>query len=216
MNANVTTPESRSDAGASTLGSLLFADATKPRLAESHWVALVRSTADANEAAFSELYARTHRLVFTLIMRIVENRDVAEELTLDVFHDVWRRAASYDASGGTVLGWMMNQARSRAIDRLRFENRRKRTNPYPGEPDTSESSTADASVDHRQKRQQLRQALLALTSDERQAIEIAFFCECTYAEVATRLDEPPGTIKTRIRSALRKLREALRDEGAAR
>src|SRR5205823_12086449 len=67
-----------------------------------------------------------HRMVFTLAMRITANRETAEELTIDVFHDIWRRAARYDPVNGTVLGWIMNQARSRAIDRLRFENRKRR------------------------------------------------------------------------------------------
>ena len=67
-------------------------------------------------------------------MRITDNRETAEELTLDVFHDVWRRASQYDAVNGPVLGWIINQARSRAIDRLRHEQRRKRVNPHPNEP----------------------------------------------------------------------------------
>jgi len=213
MNAKISTVGSSNDSGPRTLGSLLYADQTKPRPAESHWVSLLRSIAEANEGAFRELYGRTHRLVFTLIMRIVESREVAEELTLDVFHDVWRRAASYDANGGTVLGWIMNQARSRAIDRLRFESRKKRLDPYPDQDCTSISSGSYESVLHRQQREQLRRALLVLTRDEREAIEIAFFAECTYAEVAARLGQPTGTVKTRIRSGLRKLRDALRDEG---
>jgi DNA-directed RNA polymerase specialized sigma24 family protein len=75
-----------------------------------------------------------HRIVFTLIMRLTANRETAEELTIDVFHDVWRRAWRYDSAIGTVLGWIMNQARSRAIDRLRSESRKKRRhggNIYP-------------------------------------------------------------------------------------
>ena len=78
--------------------------------------------------ALHALYERTHRIVFTLIVRITHNRETAEELTVDVFHDAWRRAASYDPAGGSVVGWIMNQARSRAIDRLRFEQRKKRVN----------------------------------------------------------------------------------------
>ena len=65
-------------------------------------------------------------------MRITANRETAEELTLDVFHDVWRRASRYDPADGTVLGWIMNQARSRAIDRVRFEQRKKRVDPRRG------------------------------------------------------------------------------------
>jgi DNA-directed RNA polymerase specialized sigma24 family protein len=78
-----------------------------------------------------------HRIVFTLIVRITNNRETAEELTLDVFHDVWRRAANYDPATGSVVGWIMNQARSRAIDRLRFEHRKKRFNNYGDSPLTT-------------------------------------------------------------------------------
>src|SRR3546814_5426107 len=79
-------------------------------------------------------------------MRITANRETAEELTIDVFHDVWRRASGYDAANGTVLGWIMNQARSRAIDRLRFENRKKRSH------DGSVQPPAEALVDPRDRR----------------------------------------------------------------
>src|SRR5688572_17918886 len=101
-----------------TLGDVLYADKTIPRESEEIWAALVHSIAAGDQAALHALYERTHRVVFTLIMRIAGNHATAEELTLDVFHDVWRRAPAYDPANGTVLGWIMNQARSRAIDRL--------------------------------------------------------------------------------------------------
>src|SRR3546814_12221626 len=88
---------------------------------------LVQSMAAGDQLALHALYERAHRPVFTLIMRITANRETAEELTIDVFHDVWRRASRYDPANGTVLGWVMNQARSRAIDRLRFASRKKRS-----------------------------------------------------------------------------------------
>jgi DNA-directed RNA polymerase specialized sigma24 family protein len=74
------------------------------------------------QLALHALYEKTHRIVFALIVRITCNRETAEELTIDVFHDVWRRASGYDPADGTVLGWLMNQARCRAIDRVRFEH----------------------------------------------------------------------------------------------
>ncbi len=117
-----------------TLGDVLYARSAKTLVPESEWVALVQSIAAADQVALHALYERSHRLVFTLIMRIIANRETAEELTLDVFHDVWRRASRYDAAHGTVLGWIMNQARSRAIDRLRFEQRKKRVDPRAGDP----------------------------------------------------------------------------------
>jgi len=109
-----------------TLGDLLYANKTIRRVSEQEWVGLVRAIAAGDEQALHALYEQTHRIVFTLTMRITGNRETAEELTLDVFHDVWRRASAYDPASGSVIGWMMNQARSRAIDRLRFEQRKKR------------------------------------------------------------------------------------------
>src|SRR6185369_11455306 len=111
---------------AATLGDVLYAT-SKPPVPELDWTALVQAIAGGDQLALHALYERAHRPVFTLILRITANRETAEELTIDVFHDVWRRAARYDAANGTVLGWIMNQARSRAIDRLRFESRKKRS-----------------------------------------------------------------------------------------
>jgi hypothetical protein len=108
-----------------TLGDVLYARSKAP-VPEQDWGALVQSIAAGDQLALHALYERAHRMVFTLIMRITANRETAEELTIDVFHDVWRRASRYDAANGTVLGWIMNQARSRAIDRLRFDSRTKR------------------------------------------------------------------------------------------
>ena len=111
-----------------TLGDMLYAKSKAP-VPEQDWATLVQSIAAGDQLALHALYERAHRLVFTLIMRITANRETAEELTIDVFHDIWRRASRYDPANGTVLGWIMNQARSRAIDRLRFESRKKRSEP---------------------------------------------------------------------------------------
>jgi RNA polymerase sigma-70 factor, ECF subfamily len=210
MAASRRTVEHSPDRPTGTLGDLLYADKAKPVVSERDWVRLVESIAAGDQHALHELYERTHRLVFTLIVRITNSRENAEELTVDVFHDVWRRASAYDVAGGTVLGWIMNQARSRAIDRLRFEQRKKRVNPYPDSP-LLETVADDPSgaLEVSEQGSVLRKALTVLTQDERQAIEVAFFSELTYAETAGRLNQPLGTIKTRIRSGLSKLREAL-------
>src|SRR6185295_13807436 len=109
-------------------------DRAKARVSEEVWLQLVQSIAAGDQIALHALYQRTNRIVFTLILRIVTNRETAEELTLDVFHDVWRRASDYDPADGSVVGWIMNQARSRALDRLRFEQRKKRVDPLPDSP----------------------------------------------------------------------------------
>jgi RNA polymerase sigma-70 factor (ECF subfamily) len=193
-----------------TLGDVLYAGYSKVRVPESEWVGLVRAVASGNQAALHALYERAHRPVFTLIVRITANPETAEELTLDVFHDVWRRAARYDVAGGTVLGWIMNQARSRAIDRLRFERRKKRVDPDAGDaPEVAPSADPQDLLSFKQQSLALRRALGILAPEERQALEAAFFSELTYAEVAVRLQQPLGTVKTRIRSGLHKLRQAL-------
>ncbi len=193
-----------------TLGELLFARKRAAPVSESVWVGLVQAIARGDQGALHALYTQTHRIVFTLIMRTVGNRETAEELTADVFHDVWRKASAYEPAGGSVIGWILNQARSRAIDRLRFEQRKKRVNDSsdgpPVEPTVSGPQEAFAS---KEQSRILSHALQGLTPDERQAIEIAFFSELTYSEVASRLNQPLGTVKTRIRSGLGKLRQML-------
>jgi len=198
------------DCQTGTLGDLLYVDKAKIPVPEQEWVGLVKSIAAGDQRALHALYERTHRIVFTLSVRITNNRETAEELTLDVFHDVWRRASTYDAAGGSVLGWIMNQARSRAIDRLRFDQRKKRVPPDAYDPlPMPTTSNPDEVSDLREEGRLLRDALTVLTPEERQVIETAFFSELTYQEVAGRLNQPLGTVKTRVRSGLMKLRQAL-------
>jgi RNA polymerase sigma-70 factor, ECF subfamily len=194
-----------------TLGDVLYAKSAPP-VPEQDWVAIVQAIAAGDQLALHALYERAHRIVFTLVMRLTANRETAEELTVDVFHDVWRRASGYDAAHGTVLAWVMNQARSRAIDRLRFDSRKKRSDdgaePPPAEPAADPCDVLEL----REQGQWLRAALATLTPGERQAIEATFFAGLTHAEAAARLDQPLGTIKTRIRSGLHKLRRRLAAE----
>ena len=193
-----------------TLGDILFADKSKVHVSEDEWLQLVRAVAGGDQRALHFLYEQTHRIVFTLIVRIIANRETAEEVTLDVFYEVWRKASTYDPANGSVVGWIMNQARSRAIDRLRFDQRKKRVNTYPH----SLQATTDI-VDPQQaflfdeQSRLLRNALEVLTPEERNTIETAFFSELTYEETAKKLNQPLGTVKTRIRSGIGKLREAL-------
>lgn len=193
-----------------TLGSVLYTDKSRALVLEEDWVALTRSIAEGNQLALHALYERAHRAVFTLIMRITGNKETVEELTLDVFHDVWRRAQDYDPANGTVLGWIMNQARSRAIDKLRFDKRKKRVDPHADAslPATGTDDYQDV-VELKQQSEVLQCALTVLSPEERQTIETAYFSELTHAEVAARLRQPLGTTKTRIRSGLHKLRQAL-------
>ena len=204
-------PEERPQTSQATLGDVLYANAKAP-VPEQEWASLVQSIAAGDQLALHALYERAHRIVFTLVMRITANWETAEELTIDVFHDVWRRASHYDAASGTVLGWIMNQARSRAIDRLRFESRKKRSDVGNVQPLAEVAADPRDVLELREQCKSLRAALAELTFDERQAIETTFFAGLTHAEAAIRLNQPLGTIKTRIRSALHKLRQVLAAE----
>lgn len=193
-----------------TLGDILFAGRSKTYVSENEWLELIRAIAGGDQRALHSLYEQTHRIVFTLIVRITANRETAEEITLDVFYDVWRRALTYDPANGSVVGWIMNQARCRAIDRLRFDQRKKRVDTYPHSlgPTTDMVDPQQACMFEEQKRL-LRNALQVLTPDERNAIETAYFSEFTYEETARELGQPLGTVKTRIRSGMAKLRDTV-------
>ena len=105
----------------STLGDLLYANKAKAPVSENEWAALVRATAGGDPSALEALYMRTQQIIFTLLVRITNDRDTAEDLMVDVFHDVWRNAPGYDPAGACVVGWILNQARSRAINRRQFD-----------------------------------------------------------------------------------------------
>ena len=120
MNANLQVGTQKE--ASPTLGELLNRDATKSRTSEKEWVALVRAVAAGDTGAFGTLYMWTHGIIFTSIVKITGNRTAAEELTVEVFHDVWRDAATYDPTVNSVVGWIMNLARSRAFVRQRGDH----------------------------------------------------------------------------------------------
>jgi RNA polymerase sigma factor (sigma-70 family) len=178
-----------------TLGALLQADASRNRVPEDEWVGLVHRVSSRDASALHVLYRRMSPAVFTLILRITRSREYAEELTVDVFHDLWRRAPEYGPDAGTVVAWIMNQARSRALDRARFTVSR----------DDEEFGRAAA---------RLRAALPVLSEEERLAIETAYFAGLTHLELAACLDESVEVVKARIRTGLVKLRGSSTGEQA--
>lgn len=195
-----------------TLGNILYADTSKVRISEEDWLQLLRGVAAGDYRALHSLYQRTHRIVFTLIVRIIADRETAEEVTLDVFHDVWRKASTYGPADGSVIGWIMNQARGR------IDYSEKRVNLYPDNYRLTTNVVDPQHGYHFEERSRwLRNALAVLTREEHNTIETAFFSELTYDEAATKLNQPVETVKTRIRSGLHSLREALdRNEGRAK
>lgn len=189
-NGDDTIKTDQRESGRSTLGDLLYADTEKVHPLEEEWTNLVRSIAAADPLALHQLLERTQRMVFTLIMRLVDDRRSAEELTLDVYEHIWQHAGDYDADTGSVIGWIMNLARSKAIERLQRENRTRQL----------ESALSN---------QKLRDALKELSPDEREMIETVFFFEQSYAQAAELAQELPAMAKARIYSGLEKIRAAL-------
>jgi DNA-directed RNA polymerase specialized sigma24 family protein len=104
-----------------TLGDVIYADESSEPLPERDWVVLVNYVAAGDQRALRQLYERTHRLVFSLIARITKSREAADDLTVEVFHDIWRDAPSYDAAEGSVISWIMNHARAKAVARVKLE-----------------------------------------------------------------------------------------------
>ena len=161
--------------------------------------------------AAAELYDRYAAQVLGLARRILRNDGDAEEVAQDVFAQAWRTAKSFDASRASLGGWLLMMTRTRAIDRLRARQSRPDLSAPPV-PDAFPSAQAPAieQVLSDEQARQIRGALAELPDAQRQALELAYYEGLTHAEIAARLIEPLGTVKTRIRTALLTLRRTLR------
>ena len=175
--------------------------------------ALVRLVAARDQAALAALYDRYARPMFALALKITGVAEEAEEIVTDVFCQAWRTADRYDATRGRVDGWLFMMTRSRALDRVRAALReQRRVEAQEAElAVTPLDRVADPEADAElaERREVVQAALDVLTPAQRTALELAFYEGLSHSEVAERTGEPLGTIKTRIRSALGKLREAL-------
>ncbi len=181
-------------------------------------VARVAGAARGNGSALAALYDRHARAVYSLALRVVADEADAEEVVQEVFDQAWRQASRYDPARGTVVAWLLNMARTRAIDRLRARRARPDRAGLESEQAWSElpASSADPldALDTARDAARVRQALQRLPLIQRVAIELAYFEGLTQTEIAARLEEPLGTVKTRIRVALLKLRDALSGSGS--
>jgi RNA polymerase sigma-70 factor (ECF subfamily) len=175
--------------------------------------AIVQRIVDGDRAAMAELYDRYADMVFSLACRVVSVPADAEDVVQEVFTQAWRQAGRYDPGRASAAAWLLNITRTRAIDRLRARRTQQRVS---GDDDRIESAPA-AGEDQEQhaiaaeRARRVRAALESLGQAQRQAIDLAYFSGLTHGEIAARLEEPLGTIKTRIRSGLLKLREALKE-----
>ena len=177
-------------------------------------VSLVARMAKGDREAFSRFYDALASVAFGLIRRVLRDPGVAEEVLQDVFWEVWRDAPQYDPGRGSPEAWLLMRAKSRAIDKLRSIRRRGQTFVAPVDesvaraPDTVANRPGAAL----EERGQVERGLTQLPAAQRQVIELAFFGGLTQSEIATRLGEPLGTVKTRARLGLERLRSVLGGE----
>jgi RNA polymerase sigma-70 factor, ECF subfamily len=174
---------------------------------------LVALIARRDESALSALYDRYSRLAFSLAMRIVGERTLAEEITADSFVSVWRAAGSFTEERGRFVTWLMSVVRHRAIDELRRLNVRPEGSSVElneALQSTSLPDGLDDLMDVRQRQVVVRSALASLPPPQRQALELAYFGGLTQQEIADKTGTPLGTIKTRMRLGLLKMRDELR------
>jgi RNA polymerase sigma-70 factor (ECF subfamily) len=175
---------------------------------------LIRALASGRPEALAELYDRHGRYVLGLAARIVGDPQAAEEVVQDVFTKLWKKASAYDASQAGVATWIMRITRNRAIDELRRRGARPLSHGLGDEsplPDTTApgpEELAEASL----RRGRVRAAMAQLPAAQRRAVELAFFGGRTHNEIASELDQPLGTVKTRIRAAMQTLRRLLAEE----
>jgi len=171
--------------------------------------ALLRQAAEGDQPALALLYDRTVASVHGLVMRIVRDPGLAEEVSGDVYLQAWRQASRYDPARGGVLSWLLTLARSRALDRVRAVRLRAEAE-RPSEP---EEPKVVPGADHGSELAERRRLVLAavdlLPAEQRRVLELAYFRGFSHSEIAAELGEPLGTVKTRLRLGMTRLRREL-------
>lgn len=175
---------------------------------------LITRIAAGDRDAFSRFYDLLAPIAFGLIRRVLRDPEAAAEVLQEVFWQVWREAPQYDPKRGSPEAWLVMRAKTRAIDRLRSIRRRDRTFVAPVDESVARSSDepAENPAVVAEDRSLVQTALAQLPEPQRRVIELAFFDGLTQSEIATRLGEPLGTVKTRARLGLERLRGARRGE----
>jgi RNA polymerase sigma-70 factor, ECF subfamily len=173
-------------------------------------VQLLKLAGRGDERAFAQWYDATSARAFGLALRVLRDRAQAEEVTQESYLDCWRQAARFDPAKGTPVAWLLTIVHRKAVDRVRAaESAGRRETAYTQrQHDVEHDATAEQATASLEATR-VRNALADLTDKQRQAVELAFFGGYTHTEVATMLDLPVGTAKTRIRDGLIRLRDAL-------
>lgn len=172
---------------------------------------LVQRLLQRDVGAFEELYDRHSRIVYSLVLRILQQASTAEEVVQDVFLQLWRNAARYDRSRGPFVPWLLTLARNRALDQLRLksERQRRREDQTKDLPPVVAIPDFEGSLDEKRRAMRVRDLMAALDPQQKRAIELAYFEGLSHTEIANALKEPLGTVKSWIRNGLLKLKEGL-------
>jgi RNA polymerase sigma-70 factor (ECF subfamily) len=177
----------------------------RPELASCE---ILSRIAGGDQQALAALYDRANRVIFGMAYRILQNDAEAEEAMLDIFMCVWRKAGDFDPSRGTPTAWLLMMARSRVIDWVRSNKiRRDREEPLDEIEFFADGNNPEEHSANQQLGSRLRDAMTQLSWEQRQVIEMAFFQGFSHSEIASKLRTPLGTIKTRIRTGMRQLRQ---------
>jgi RNA polymerase sigma-70 factor (ECF subfamily) len=174
---------------------------------------LLHQMAAGNEQAFGAFYDRWHPLVHAVVLRVLRSADDVEEIVEETFWQAWRQSGRYEPTRGAVQTWILTIARSRALDRVRLTSRR-REEPIDGESGAQVLQLAtddDPSMDAEsaERRKLVAAALADLPREQREVLELGYFSGLSQSEIAERIRQPLGTIKTRMRLAMQKLRVSL-------
>jgi RNA polymerase sigma-70 factor (ECF subfamily) len=177
---------------------------------------ILQLMARRQEQALSELYDRYSRLIFSVALNVLVDEALAEEVTQDVFLRVWEKAETFDSDLGKVSSWLASVTRNRAIDVLRSRRKRPEGNlagfSIDEALDLPAPAHVEAEVELARRQQRLRQAMAQLPEAQRQALAYAYLLGYSHSQIAAELNEPLGTVKTRIRLAMQSLRVLLKDE----
>jgi len=185
----------------------------QPERAQDTDVALLKAIAAKDEAALAQLYDRYRVILFGLLMRILNNREEAEDVLQELFLQVWRKAEDFDETRGRPFTWLVTLGRSRGIDRLRSLSSRERVAEAGAREMPEQISDAASDAFRSEQRGLVNDALAQLPDEQKRPLMLAYFDGLTQSEIATRLGAPLGTVKTRMRTGLSTLRELLASHG---
>ncbi|MGB2691290.1 MAG: sigma-70 family RNA polymerase sigma factor [Thermodesulfobacteriota bacterium] len=170
---------------------------------------LIEQVKKGDKTAFKQIYSRFSQVTYNLALRILKDKEDAEEVVQEIFLQIWNKAYSYDPDRGAVSTWVVNIARSRSIDKLRTVGYRNKNVEIDEEKVNSNVDLSRTIEDRDESKQVIKKALDSLPDKQRIAIELVYFGGLTHIEAAEELEEPVGTIKTRIRLGVMKLKDKI-------